>query len=469
MTIIEEKSLYERRQEMLAQVDEEPDKKKTSGPTQASVFEQCTDNELLMNGAIWRQERNEWWIKRSSGIWQAEDCEQVQGSIHSVISGLPDWQIGAGTTSGLLTGVKMLLRPVLAKPPSIFDRDPWLFGVGNGIVDLHNQTLIENADEHYITRCSPFDYVPGSESEELLNHLDMMFDGDDDLAHCFQKQMGAALVGDAETSKPQVFIQLIGPSGGGKGTLTHLLRFALGSYATNMDSKDFAEGQDRHKQWLTVLNGVRLAIVEEQRTQALDIEQLKKLSGGDPVIANEMRQADKEWFATHTLLFTSNTAPNFGDDADGFSRRYVPLPTGPERWLDDKDGKYARNLRKNPEGILAWLLEGTRMWQEEDHGALIALPPSVIELRDAHIAGHSEYQSFIDECLIFDRNEMMHRSEVRPLFSNWLVKQGDLMPVDKDDKRLKKVYDILDRHVHTRTGQPSIDGKQGRGWFGVSG
>ena len=58
-------------------------------------------------------------------------------------------------------------------------------------------------------------------------------------------------------------------------------------------------------------------------TDAINVELLKKLSGGDSLVANEMYQADKEWTPTHTLLFTSNTEPNFAGDADGMQRRYV--------------------------------------------------------------------------------------------------------------------------------------------------
>ena len=211
--------------------------------TQASVFEMCISDPVLKWFNVWRQERGEWWLKDVSGIWRPEDCEQLQGQIQCLISGADDGslsQIGEGTTASLLNGVKTLLRPVLAKAPTIFDRDPWLIGVGNGIVNLQTFELIRNANDHYITRRSPVDYVRRAVSEEWLNHIDMLFDGDDELAHCFQKQVGAALVGDAELSKPQVFLQLLGPSGGGKGTTTHTLRWTLGSYAVNISSDDIA-------------------------------------------------------------------------------------------------------------------------------------------------------------------------------------------------------------------------------------
>jgi putative DNA primase/helicase len=237
-------------------------------------------------------------------------------------------------------------------PASSFDRDPWLLGVNNGIADLRTGDLVNDDAEHYVTRTSPIDYVQRAESPAWLAHIESVFDGDTDVAHCFQKQIGAALVGDAETLKPQVLLQLLGPSGGGKGLATHTLRWVLGSHAASLRAQDFTDGADRHPQWMTRLRGARLAVVEEMKGKTLDVGLLKQLSRGDSVVANEMRMADKEWVPTHTLIFTSNTAPDFGNDPDGMRRRYVPLPTGPERWGDDTDGTYARRLRVDAEGIL---------------------------------------------------------------------------------------------------------------------
>ena len=263
----------------------------------------------LVSKAVWRQDCGAWWIKQPSGVWAPEAVEEVGADIADAI--YDRWPDKLG--SSLVSSVKSLLAYSLAKSPSIFDRDPWLLGVDNGIVDLRTGELITGG-EHYITRSSPIEYVPGSVSKTWLAHIEMLFDGDAELAHCFQKLIGASLVGDAETQKPQFFVCLVGQSGGGKGLTTHTLRWVLGSNAATLRSQDFTDGADRHTQWLTRLRGARIAVVEELKGKALDVALLKMLSGGDSVVANEMRQADKEWTPSHTLVFTSNTAPDFGDD-----------------------------------------------------------------------------------------------------------------------------------------------------------
>ena len=108
------------------------------------------------------------------------------------------------------------------------------------------------------------------------------------------------------------------------------------------------------------------------------------------------------------------------------------------------------------------------MWQEEDSGGVIKLPANVIELRDANIAGHSEFKNSLTSALLYDPNEWLWRSEVKPLFGKWLAAHDDFTPLaENKDKRLQKVYDILNRT--TKPGEPYDRNKRKeRGWFGVA-
>jgi P4 family phage/plasmid primase-like protien len=442
------------------------------GPSQSAVFDVVLPD--LKGTAIWRQERNEWWIKRENGVWEPEDVEQLQGRIHFEVLGMPDWQTGDGVTSGLLTGVKNMLRPHLAKPPTVFDKDPWVLGVQNGIVDLRTGELISatDAEEQYITRCCNASLDWDARNALWEQHMLDLFDGDKELMRCFQMHLGASLVGNAETDKPQVFLHMIGKSGGGKGTTTRVLARVLGSYAGHFRSKDLTAGQDRHTQWMTRLNGLRLAIFQEIRTEVMDVELLKTLSGGDPQVANEMRMADREWSPSHTLLFTSNTAINFDGDTDGMARRYVPLSTR-SKAVDNPSGSYEKDLLADPDGIFMFALEGLDMWQDEHQGKMISLPQSVIDLRDSHLSGQAPYQQFVDEWIRFgDDNAQSHehyrcfRKDVSQRFAWWLLNEKkDMVALDPHDKRLTKVYDVLDQSC--RPGQPTIGDKQNRGWFGA--
>ena len=220
------------------------------------------------------------------------------------------------------------------------------------------------------------------------------------------------------------------------------------------------------------LNGIRLAIVQEMPTDALNVALLKTLSGGDPQVAHAMREDDTEWVPTHTLLFTSNNAPNFDEDPDGFYRRYIPFSTAERASGVKASGSYEAALRDEAAGVLAWAIEGTQLWLDEDDGNDIALPQSIIDQRDSHISHQSPYEDFVNEWFLFgDQNDhryRCHRADVRERFSWVLTGRTNVRPielVEANDKRLGKVYDVLDGKA--KAGQPVIGGKQERGWFGA--
>ena len=418
--------------------------------------------EELKGQFLWRQDVGKWWVKHPSGVWAPERVEELSTALKEII--LQRWP--NNYTASLISSIKTLLRSDLAIGAEVFDREPWLLGVQNGIVNLETLTLIDDEREHYITRCCNASYEHGQHNEMWDQHILDLFDGDTEMAWCFQKQIGASLVGDSEKIKPQVFLQLVGASGGGKGTTSRSLGDALGSYARHFSSKDFSEGQDRHTQWMMELNGTRLAIVQEMRTEALDVALLKTLSGGDSLIAHEMRMADQRWVPTHTLLFTSNTAPNFDNDTEGMYRRYVPFTT--RLPVMDSGGWYEEDLREDLSGILMWCVRGTAGWLSEDDGSVIALPESVRELRDVDIAGQSMQSEFIQECVSFTGGDLL-RSEVRSEYTWWLANvKGDMEPLAQNDKRIQKLYDIIN-HIGASPRRFTVDGKPGQlGWAGAS-
>jgi len=149
-----------------------------------------------------------------SMVWTQEDREGVAEAVAGVV-----FKVKPAATAGTIDSVKRLVKLKLKESEAVWDRHPWLLPCANGVLDLHTQTLLDDpSPELYITKVAPAAYDRKAERDLVEAHVKMLFDGDDALVHCFQKQVGAALVGNAETEKPQVFVVLIGPSGGGKGT-----------------------------------------------------------------------------------------------------------------------------------------------------------------------------------------------------------------------------------------------------------
>jgi putative DNA primase/helicase len=401
-----------------------------------------------------------------SKTWSRDDTLSAERHIKSTLL-----RVHPGVTQTTATSIEKWARETLNRPAEVWDKHPWLLAVQNGVINLQTGELHDGDPHLYLTRAAPFAYHPelnDADCPRWIKHQDMLFNGDADVIHTVHKMFGAALIGDATNIKPQAYLFIQGESGSGKGVELRMLAHVLGSFAENFKAADFEEkSNDRHHQWMTRLKGARLALVEEVPAGTLNVQLLKTLSGGDKQIANMMRQNDETWMPTHTLIFSSNLAPNFNNDIEGQLRRYVPLPTGPRR---KPAAGYEQQLQDEAEAVLAWLVRGCRIWVEEDGGTFDpdTLPDSIKAVRDSHISDNDPYSPFIETNIIVtgDAADGFGRSALRIVFGKWLVERGDFKPLADKDPRLSRLADKL-RTTPGVTEVPHIGSSRERGWRGV--
>jgi putative DNA primase/helicase len=355
--------------------------------------------------------------------------------------------------------VRDFIKLDLAVEPSDFDSDPWLLGVQDGVVDLRTGDLTEADPAMMLTKQAPFAPDPTQDISRWLDHLHHTFEEDQERVDYFQKCIGAALVGDS-TAKPQQFIYIYGASQSGKGTIMRALTYVLGEeqHIATFSASDLTDrGSDRHKQWLTRFKNCRIAIVEEARTHALDVGTLKILSGGDAIVANAMRQNDQSWLPTHTLFISSNFSPNFSEDTSGMARRYRPITTTKEPRSPIPG--YEQGLRLEATGILAWCIDGTRRWLEEDGGGDIPMCEAVERTRDVDISYHNPFAQFIKECLIIQPGLQSKRVEIQRRFNSWKASEhDDFIPVNPQSKKWAFLYALLTQTPGVERGENMFTG-----------
>jgi putative DNA primase/helicase len=77
-----------------------------------------------------------------------------------------------------------------------WDRDPWLFGVANGVIDLRTGKLVKGEPEQRITKHSPVKFDPDAKCPRWEQAMQEIFCGDQDLIDFFQRALGYCLTGD---------------------------------------------------------------------------------------------------------------------------------------------------------------------------------------------------------------------------------------------------------------------------------
>jgi phage/plasmid-associated DNA primase len=106
----------------------------------------------------------------------------------------------------------------------------------------------------------------------------------------------------------------------------------------------------------------------------------KMLTGGDSISARFMRQDFFEFLPSHKLILSTNHKPVIKGTDRGIWRRVrlVPwdvVPSSPDSTLKAK-------LIAEREGILAWCVQGCRLWQEHGLGTAGAIDAATSEYQD---------------------------------------------------------------------------------------
>lgn len=269
----------------------------------------------------------------------------------------------------------------IALAPEDFDTDPFLLGVKNGVIDLRAGRLIEPRRDQYITKNSRIDYQPGAKApiwEKFLERIQP-----DPAVRAFMRRWcGYCLTGD---TSEQCFTIFYGTGNNGKTTLVDTLMHILGTWARQADFKTFVmKDRDAASNDLARLFGTRLVTAtESQENTRLDEAVIKSLTGGDRITARYLYSEFFEYTPSFKIILSSNHKPQIRGTDEGIWRRIRLVPflvTIPD---EEKDPHLKKKLFVEAPGILNWMLDGCREWQQIGLGMPAAIQIATGEYRES--------------------------------------------------------------------------------------
>ncbi|HEU5024143.1 MAG TPA: phage/plasmid primase, P4 family [Spirillospora sp.] len=281
----------------------------------------------------------------------------------------------------------------IALDPSAFDADPYLLNCANGTLDLHSLELLKHDPERHLTKVTTAAYHPDAEAPEFRKFVERILP-DAEVRAFVQRYLGYAILGTVVEHVLGIFY---GSGANGKGTLTNTVDYVLGDYAITPDAELLAERTGNfHPTSSATLFGARLAVVQEfDEGRRLAEGTVKRLTGGDPVPARRMREDFWEFDPSHTFVLATNHKPVIRGTDEGIWRRLRLVPFDVVIPEAERDGHLGERLRLEADGILAWLVEGFRDWQE--HG--LADPEAVRNATAAYRDESDNLARFIkDRC-----------------------------------------------------------------------
>lgn len=302
------------------------------------------------------------------------------------------------------------------------DRDEWLLGVENGVIDLRAGNLRGADPADLMTMQCPVRYDPSATAPRFKKAMEEWFP-DEELRTYVQRIAGAALVG---AQRDHVFIIHYGGGRNGKGTFVRALQRVLGRYAVVIHlSLLVVQKYSQHDTIRAELFRARLAVASEtQRRVRLDEASVKNLTGGDRITARRMREDPWEFDPTHSLWLQTNHLPEIaGRDRGIWSRIRVV------KWVSTFEGKEERGLddklTAEAQGILAWLVQGCLEWQK--HG--LTEPEAVIRETLAYREAEDTFSRFATEMgLVFRADLEIQAGELQRLLAEWADTEGIVAP-----------------------------------------
>lgn len=311
-------------------------------------------------------------------------------------------------------------HPALTLTVESFDADPWVLNTPDGILDLRTG-VHEPSDPARLLSKSTAVASAGGESPLWDAFLSTATGGDVELAKFLQKQVGYALTG-VTTEQSLCFIH--GPPRAGKSVFANTIAWVLGTYHETASAETFAQTKgDRHPTDLASLAGSRLVTaVETQEGRAWDTQRVKALTGGDRMVARFMRQDFFEFTPTFKIMIVGNFAPEVKGADEAMLRRIHIVPFEHSLPEDQVDPTLATKLKEEGPGILAWAVEGTRLWLKEG----MTVPEAVRERTARYKEEEDPVGAFIEQrCQVGRDTYTVSRQELFSAWREWCNRQGE--------------------------------------------
>jgi len=210
---------------------------------------------------------------------------------------------------------------------------------------------------------------------------------------------------------------LWGEGANGKSTFIGRITTLLGGYAKTTRPETFmVKSGDGANNDIAELKGARFVAsteLEEGRRAAEVV--IKQVSGGDEVKARHLFQ---EFFAFKPQLklwLCGNHKPRITGTDHAIWRRIRLVPWSVTIPDAEQDKELAEKLERELPGILNWALAGCKDWQQNG----LITPDEVMISTAAYREEQNVLKSFIDGCVVFEKDATVSVSELYEAYSRF--------------------------------------------------
>jgi putative DNA primase/helicase len=312
-----------------------------------------------------------------------------------------------------------------------WDKNPWLLGCQNGVIDLHTGQLRAGQPADYIRSYSQVTWAgvdaPAPRWEKFIGEI---YNEDTALTQFMARLLGYGITG---LVTEHIFPILWGEDGrNGKSTMLETLGDVLGDSLSTSSQADAL--MDLQKQgngpqpFIYALRGKRLVWASETNEgRRINAGLVKQLTGGDRLNVRTLHSKPIEFKPSYLLLMLTNPKPHISaEDRAIWERvllvphtmRFIDNPTAPNERQRDADLK--TKLAAELPGILAWLVRGCLEWQRDGLG----IPESIKAATDKYRLEEDTTALFYNERCIIKEGLEVKASDLYKEYTDWAKESG---------------------------------------------
>ena len=232
-----------------------------------------------------------------------------------------------------------------------------------GTYDLETGAIHKHRQRDFITQITGVDPAFGAGLEEFNRFIRTSCGDDESLVAYVRAVLGSAITTD---NQERLIWFLTGASGAGKSTLLKHVHAVLGEYAGIVPPGAFIHGDKQaHESSIAGMRDKRFLHGSEiDRGHKWNIPLLKSITGNEPITARRLYHDYEEFRVVGKVIIAGNETPTLPNVDSAVKNRLRIIPfQAPENPDPDLDAK----LRTEHPAILAWLMEGARIWHKDGY------------------------------------------------------------------------------------------------------
>lgn len=340
-----------------------------------------------------------------------------------------------------------------------FDKDPYLFNVMDGVVDLKTGELRPHDPTDMITQLAPvyYHYRGRPTTAMWMKCLRKWHNGDEDAIDYLQQLAGMCLTGDTSSRCFPIFH---GKGKNGKNTFLETIMFMMGDYAGTAPPSLLRESRnEEHPTEVAGLKGKRLIVASETKIgMKLKTSLVKSMTGDKQMTARFMRGDFFNFTPTHKVVLMTQNLPVIDETTDAIWDRLHVQKWGVRIPLDEQDNHLDEKLQREWTGILRWAIAGCLKWQEA--GTLVPTE-AILQQIEEYRNEQNPLKSFVENMCILGDDQFVSVAEMWSVYGAWQDEQSHTRIVTAREFNLS--LEALGPNRKSKW----VDGKNDKYWVGI--